>query len=233
VQELVFDLSHGLDTSSLWTAWEVPDGYDSAKFVHYAPSKIAHAMDALNNLEIDYTQSTFVDIGSGKGRILLLASRFPFRKIVGIEFHPKLCDIAKNNLCKYPRALQQCRDIEVHCADATVFPLPHGRLVLYLFNPFGAPILQKFLNGLEESLRGEPREIWVIYHYPVHQFLMLQCGFLEPVKTTDEFSLFRHMPANNAALMESGKSAQKLSPERGGGATGSAFAEVGGSSLLN
>jgi predicted RNA methylase len=205
-EELVFDLYHGVDTTSLWTAWGVPEGYDSAKFVHYAPSKIAHVIEALSGLDIDYAQSTFIDIGSGKGRILLLASRFPFRKIVGVEFHPRLCKIAKNNLRKYRRAQQKCRDIEVYCADATVFPLPQSsKLVFYLFNPFGAVMVEKFLNHLGEALYRSQREVWVIYHYPVHRALMMQCGFLETVKTEEEFSVFRHLPASADSLAQAGE----------------------------
>ncbi len=199
-EELVFDFYHGVETTSLWNAWGIPEGYDSAKFVHYAPSKIAHVIEALSGLDIDYTQFTFIDIGSGKGRILLLASRFTFQKIVGVEFHPKLCEIAKNNLRKYRRAQQKCRDIEVHCADATVFPLPQScKLVLYLFNPFGALMVRKFMNHLGKSLHQSQREVYVIYHYPVHRALMMQCGFLEMVKTEEEFSVFRHVPANSVA----------------------------------
>jgi len=215
-EELVFDLYHGVDTSSLLSAWGIPQGYDSAKFVHYAPSKIAHVIDALSSLDIEYAQSTFVDIGSGKGRILLLASRFPFRKIVGVEFHPKLCEIAKNNLRKYRRAQQKCRDFEVHCADATVFPFPQsGKLVLYLFNPFGAVMVEKFLEHLGEALHRSQREVWVIYHHPVHRALMIQCGFLETAKTEEEFSVFRHVPANADSLAQARETPPQATKEDG------------------
>lgn len=215
-EELFFDLYHGVDTTSLWTTWEVPEGYEPAKFVHYAPSKIAHVIDALSSLDIDYPVFTFVDIGSGKGRILLLASRFPFRKIIGVEFHPKLCEIAQNNLSKYRRAQKKCGDIEVHCADATVFPLPQsGKLVLYLFNPFGAVMVEKFLNHLGEALHRSPREVWIIYQYPVHRALMTQCGFLETVKAEEEFSVFRHLPARAYPPTQVGETSQEAATEEG------------------
>lgn len=196
--DLIFDFRYGVDTAALWSSWRIPEGYDSAKYSQYGPTKIGSVKKVLSDFKTEFSESTFVDIGSGKGRMLLLASHLPFRKIIGVEFHPKLHEIAQRNIRRYGSPLQRCHDIEVHCADATRFTLPDGKLVLYLYNPFGAEMVTKFLENLWESLCKQPREVWIIYHSPVNCALMMECGFLEQVKTEEDLMVFCHMPSSAA-----------------------------------
>jgi hypothetical protein len=44
---------------------------------------------------------TFIDLGSGKGRALLMASAYPFKRIIGVEFMPELHRVAQENIRKY------------------------------------------------------------------------------------------------------------------------------------
>ena len=67
---------------------------------------------------MDKEQLVFVDLGSGKGRTLLLASEYPFRRIVGVELSPKLHRIAKTNVEKFRSEEQRCRTFALHCMDA-------------------------------------------------------------------------------------------------------------------
>lgn len=191
VQEQVFDLRYGVNTASLWETWDLPEGYDRGKYVRYGGSKIAPVRQIFGQIQPHSPGATFVDIGCGKGRILLLASHQPYRAVVGVDFDPRLCSIAEKNIRQYRSASQKCRSIEVHCADATSFQLPPGRLVLYLFNPFGAEIVQNFLDNLHASFVKDPREIWIVYHNPVHGALMKQCGFLVPVTHNQDFLVLK------------------------------------------
>ena len=81
---------------------------------------------------LDFRDFTFLDLGSGKGRTLLMASDYAFRKIVGVELLQSLHQIAQENLLKYKSDSQKCFVLESVCADATDFPLPDGGLVVYL-----------------------------------------------------------------------------------------------------
>ncbi len=84
-------------------------------------------MDALAQLaRINFNDFTFIDLGSGKGRTLLMASDYPFRRIVGVELLPSLNQIAQQNLAQYHSASQKCFAMESICADATTFTLPEG-----------------------------------------------------------------------------------------------------------
>jgi len=46
---------------------------------------------------------TFVDVGAGMGRAMLLAARMPFRAVVGAELNPALAKIAQRNLVLWRR----------------------------------------------------------------------------------------------------------------------------------
>ena len=162
-----FDIAHGTDTSDLIRGEDIPtshrNGLWSTAYYGISPALLVHL---LNTLNIDYQRFTFFDLGSGKGRALLLASRFPFRRIVGVELSPQLNAIAAANIARFRAPWQQCRNLEVHNGDATTIDYPAGPLVLYLYNPFLAPVLKRCLRNLMRSLTLEPREIHLIYINP-------------------------------------------------------------------
>jgi predicted RNA methylase len=115
----------------------------------------------------EWGRFTFVDLGSGKGRALLLASRFPFRKIVGVELASELSAVAAANIKLFAAPWQRCREIEAICTDAATFDYPAGPMVLYLNNPFLPPVLKRCLKNLVRNLEVEPREVYVVYVHPL------------------------------------------------------------------
>ena len=56
----------------------------------------------MKSLPCDLKKHTFIDIGSGKSRTLLLASRYPFAEIIGVEFARELVGIARNQHRAFP-----------------------------------------------------------------------------------------------------------------------------------
>jgi Histone methylation protein DOT1 len=132
----------------------------------YGPSSEEFVVSLLRKLELDYRCYTFVDYGSGKGAVLLYATRFPFLEIIGIEFSRELHDMALDNI-RHFRDRGLCNTpIRSICADVTTFQLPLTPLVLYFWNPFGPPVLKNALANIESSLRLKPRPIYLIYAYP-------------------------------------------------------------------
>src|SRR5262249_45180057 len=77
---------------------------------------------------------TFVDMGPGKGRALLLAAEQPFARVIGVEVLPELHAIAQQNIAAAASRLV-CHKIESISADARIFQFPDGPLVVFLFNP--------------------------------------------------------------------------------------------------
>src|SRR3954447_24824698 len=51
----------------------------------YQPTEPVLFGEMLAALSVNLQDFTFIDIGSGKGRTLLMASTFPFRRIIGVE----------------------------------------------------------------------------------------------------------------------------------------------------
>ena len=110
----------------------------------------------------DRSQYTFVDLGCAKGRTLLLASELGFGGVVGAEFAGSLCEIARTNIILFPMSEERRSRCSVVHADATQFELPNGNLVLYFGNPFGLELWPAMLANIAESLRRNPRHIWLV-----------------------------------------------------------------------
>src|SRR5882672_6400507 len=84
----------------------------------YQPTDATLFREMLDNLKIDFREFTFIDLGSGKGRTLLMASDCPFRRILGVELLPPLHTIAQNNIVDYKKDSQLCFELQSICADA-------------------------------------------------------------------------------------------------------------------
>jgi SAM-dependent methyltransferase len=160
-----YDWEHRVNTTSGTVRWR--ERLLGVFHSPYQPTDAALFQEMMASLTIDFSQFTFVDLGSGKGRTLLMASEYPFRRIVGVEILPELHRAAEENIASYQSTTQQCRQIESVCADASEFELPEGPLLLYLFNPLPEAELIQILENLEESLRRHPRAVYVLYQNPL------------------------------------------------------------------
>lgn len=127
---------------------------------HSHHPKIIHS--AISSLNIQYEDYTFVDYGCGKGRVVLLALEYPFRKVIGFDFSPQLMEIARRNLRRYRGKKRRSR-AEMLTADATEFEVPSGPLVLYFYQPFHAPVMERVLHNIEASVRRARRDVFVLY----------------------------------------------------------------------
>jgi hypothetical protein len=137
---------------------------------------------------------TFIDLGSGKGRSLLLASDYPFRRIIGVELIPELHAIAEKNIAAYnaeARGGQGCRDIQAVSGDAREFEFPVGSLFVYLFNPFPVSVHERVLENLRVSLEATPRPAYVAYRLPEYEQVLAECGFLQKIAGTEQWVLYR------------------------------------------
>jgi SAM-dependent methyltransferase len=161
-----FDTSRHVETSGTATLKELTTLGDASDSCSYLPVRPRRARQALRALPVqDHSSYIFVDIGSGKGRMLMVAAEYPYRKIVGIEFAVELNDQAVKNIAAYRSTKRMCREIESLCMNALDFPLPDENLVLYFFNPFGSVTMQLFLQRLDCSLERSPRDVLVITYF--------------------------------------------------------------------
>jgi SAM-dependent methyltransferase len=162
-----FDRDHGTDTSGFVSAEHLPaDESSRSHAVFYAGSQPSVVRTGLNALPPVDT-CTFIDLGCGKGRPLLVASEFPFRAILGVELSPSLAAIARRNAAILSERFPQRTTIQVLLADASTFVLPPGDLVLFLYNPFDAELIARLVAGIETALTIERRSVYIVYYNPV------------------------------------------------------------------
>ena len=151
-----FDLQHGVDTSGLLHSLKLSSGQanDAHITADYgsAPSSFRAAVvqwqQTLTDTPYSIAEYTFIDIGSGKGRVVMMASDFSFRRILGVELNPKLTAIARENLAKWNASPHPCTDLAVLHADALTAPIPDSPVLFYLFNPFDEHVMRLLLDRL-------------------------------------------------------------------------------------
>jgi SAM-dependent methyltransferase len=176
-----FDAEYGVETAGnvSYSSLDAPPDC-VAHASAYQPIYPAPFMDLIRQLPIDFEEWTFVDFGSGKGRAVLLASEFPFRKVVGIEFSPSLHEIAKKNLTTYRSATQRCRRIDLLCLDATGYEIPRTPAIFHFYNPFGRQVMSEVARNTDGSLQEGPRKAFVAYFLPEVRGVWDACETLEP-----------------------------------------------------
>jgi SAM-dependent methyltransferase len=145
----------------------------------------------MENLEIDFPGFTFIDVGSGKGRVLLMAADYPFRRILGIELLPDLHRVAQENISAYKSDSQRCFAVEAVRGDAREFVFPAEPILLYLFNPLPEAGLLKVIANLENSLSEHPRTVYLLYHNPLLEHVLAKSSALTKTGGTHQYLVFR------------------------------------------
>jgi len=187
-----YDWDHRVNTTSAAVGWR--DRLLAVFHSLYQPTDPALFHEMLRELQrqtgLDFRDFTFLDLGSGKGRTLLMASDFPFRRIIGVELLPSLDQVANDNLRRYHSDSQRCFAVESVCGDATAFCLPNEPLLVYLSNPFPESGLRLVLANLQHSLREHPRIVCVLYHNPLLEHFFGECTAVRKIGGTHQYSLF-------------------------------------------
>lgn len=188
-----YDWDHRVNTTSGAVGWrERLLGVFYSAYQPTEPASFHEMLEALRaTAQLTFADFTFLDLGSGKGRTLLMASDYPFRRIVGVELLPALNAIARENLFVYSSDTQKCFALESMCADATSFPTPDGPLVIYLFNPFPAAALRTALDNLVDSSRATHWPMYVLYHNPEHERVVLEIPQFQKIAGTHQYSIFK------------------------------------------
>lgn len=191
--DIDYDWDYRVNTTSAAVGWrDRLLGVFNSPYQPTEPSQFHEMMSAISSHpNFDFHNFTFIDLGSGKGRTLLMASDYPFRRIIGVELLPALHQIAQENLSKYHSDTQKCFSIESICADATEFPFPAEPAVLFLFNPFPESGLRRVLGNLQHSLQQHPREFFVLYHNPLLAPVVDASTALKLISRTHQYALYR------------------------------------------
>jgi SAM-dependent methyltransferase len=152
-----FDQRYGTDTSGLIGGGSLATGHPHdiyiTAYAAIAPSRFEAALDrwrtTIGSMRVeDYT---FIDLGCGKGRALLLASRLPFREVIGVELNAQLADIAQRNIESWNSLGNARSDITVQIGDATEPAFRAGPTLLFLYNSFSEPLIRRLAKNLHEA----------------------------------------------------------------------------------
>lgn len=170
-----FDQVHGTDTSGLVPASDLVTGHPNDEHVtaYYAvaPSILRSLVERWKETPPAHpiTDYTFLDMGAGKGRAVLLASEFPFREVIGVELNPAMAVIAAANANRWRKAhtsdptAEAVAPVRIVEADALEFPLPATPAVLFLFHPFEDPVLTQVLRRIEGAFIGRAGDLDILY----------------------------------------------------------------------
>jgi SAM-dependent methyltransferase len=164
-----FDILHGVRTSGLVAGRHLKSGHKHDRHVtaYYgvAPSVLKRLILrwSLTHPFASMEETTFVDIGAGMGRAMLLASEFRFRAVAGVELHPTLVGIARRNAAIWRASAKARTPIKVFCGDASTFRFSPGPCVVFLFNPFSAVVMRRFLSSVRSQFAARPGQIDLLY----------------------------------------------------------------------
>jgi SAM-dependent methyltransferase len=164
-----FDRSYGIETAGHVPVEEMEadlPNRDAASF--YAASGPAEFRAMVRAAGIEPRKFAFVDLGSGKGRVLILAAEAGFRLVIGVEFSPALHEAAIANLATYRRRRGAADSITALCQDATEYVFPSGPLVVFFYNSFRDMVLDAVLANLSAAA-GQSDPVYLLWN-GVHWF---------------------------------------------------------------
>ncbi len=167
-----FDLRYGTVTGGIEPLWRFKISSTNARFgARYEATNEKEFTDAVNFLREDPKSFIFIDLGCGKGRVLLMAASLGFKQIIGVEFASELVEIARSNIAK-----RKITNAVVLHADAADFQFQNCDTVIYLYNPFSQEVVRKIVKNLREF---QSNKLYIIYKNPLCAEVFDSSGFLK------------------------------------------------------
>ena len=162
----LWDRIHRVETTAIVEIDDADIASDNVQHgIRYQATPARVFRRIIRSLEIPYEEFTFIDFGSGKGRTLLLASQFPFKSIIGIEFAPELHSTAESNIRSF-RGRQRCHQVQSICMDAAQYRLSPEKAVLYFNFPFHEPVMRAVLDRIDGILQNSSADVILVNYEP-------------------------------------------------------------------
>jgi SAM-dependent methyltransferase len=165
-----FDVRYGVETSGLIPGRKLAEGHPhdkhSTAYYGVAPSLFRELCRQWRKTKPGFPigQYSFVDLGAGKGRALMLASELGFREVIGVELSPRMAGRARRNLKLWAETGRARCPIRIETQDAAEFVFPANPCLVYLFNPFAAPVIRRILRRIEQSFAPEQVDVLYVNH---------------------------------------------------------------------
>jgi len=167
--EEAFDKIYKTCTSPVYDLFELNEPIDPHRFTHsnaYVPSPVGSVRMALQSLKKyspPFHNTVFIDIGSGLGRNLFIASEEPFKKIIGVEISKSLHEQAKDNIVKYKQNSNSAANFELICTDALSYQFPNEDLVVYFWYPFDQVVSDPFVSSLTRQAKRNNKKVNLVF----------------------------------------------------------------------
>ena len=186
-----FDFRYGLDIcpASELSSLTIQGG-NRDKGYRYEPTRLLTVRRLFRAIEpLLPADPVLVDIGSGKGRALLVAAEFGFRSARGVEFAHELCEAARRNCARYKTKTKAATLFEVIESDAARYPFRPEENVFIFFSPFDDSILRPVVANLVASVQQRPRKALIVYYNPKWAEVIEQTSVFTPVCKFDFWSI--------------------------------------------
>jgi SAM-dependent methyltransferase len=174
-RERALDGELGIDT-----AGNVPGGVAAAEFATRMQIYPYHPVvpdvfdEMMGCLPEDISSFNFIDVGSGKGRAVVLAARRPFAEVIGVEISHRLHRIAAKNLEKIGPFLHAV--VKIFNQDARSFLFPPKPSVIFFFNPFGEDVMREVLGNIERTHVNSGVPVFLLYFWPAQERVIQERG---------------------------------------------------------
>jgi SAM-dependent methyltransferase len=180
-----FDAAFGLRTSGLIPGRHLKSGHPhdrhATAYFGVAPSVFRDLLRRWRRSRpaAPIEQTTFIDLGAGMGRAMLIAALQPFRAVVGVELNPALVRLARRNMTRWRKCGDPQAPMHLVCGDAAEYVFPNGPCVVFLFNPFGATVMRRLLRAMARRFAGRSGELDILYvNNEQESALEVQPGFV-------------------------------------------------------
>jgi len=153
-------------------------GVDISHATMYMPVSY-YVLERLLKETIKYGgNKTFLDIGCGKGRAMIVAAKYGFEHISGIDFSKEYCEDAASATRQYSTENAAVHFSIIH-KDAARYNIPKDITTIFMFNPFDEVIMGEVVSNIMKSQEQFPRTIRVLYVNPLHKSIFLDNGFTQ------------------------------------------------------
>lgn len=190
-----FDHTYGIETTNVVDRGKLDVAPDKRQQSwSYHAINVNRFIRIMTHLPLDYSSFCFIDVGSGKGRVLFLMDSLKCQHIIGIEHSHELHKHAERNLKHYLTTTRSLALFELFNIDALDFRYPLKPTILFLFNPFMNDVMTRFIKNLKTSLIESPRHVWMVYVNPTEKQTVERANifttFYEDLNT-DNFVIYK------------------------------------------
>jgi precorrin-6B methylase 2 len=192
LMNLFFERRYAIETSEAVSLREL--GLTDPESSHYTPAGWLTLRHVLRSSDIS-ANDVFVDLGSGKGRAVVVAAHYPFKRVIGVEISRDLHTIAQVNVSRNMNRFV-CRNVELVNCDVLEFEIPEDVTMTFLFNPFSGRTFVSVIERILQSIDARPRPVTLIYINPVEHEAVVATGRAELIRSNErrfgsEFRVYR------------------------------------------